>query len=55
MVSNVVLSFSVLSGLMAALLIVFTLFFEKNKKKSKTLLLWGVLFLASSFATVEPP
>jgi len=51
--SNVVVGLSIVAGVMASLLIIFTLFFEKNKKKSRMLLLWGVLFLASSFATAE--
>lgn len=51
--SDVVVGFSILSGIMASLLMVFTIFFEKDKKKSRILLLWGVLFLASSFATAE--
>lgn len=52
-VSDVVVSLSIVAGIIASLLIVFTLFLEKNKNRSRTLLLWGVLFLASSFATAE--
>lgn len=52
-ISDAVVGFSIVAGIMASLLIVLTLTFEKNKNRSRTLLLWGVLFLASSFATAE--
>ena len=53
MMQNIVISYSIVAGIMASLLLVFSLFFEKNKKRSRILLIWAVLFLASSFATSE--
>jgi len=44
---------SLISGLMGCLLIILTLFFEKNKKRARILLIWACLFLAASFATTE--
>ena len=51
--AETVLVYSAIAGFMSILLILFTIFFEKNKKKSRVLLIWSVLFLASSFATSE--
>jgi hypothetical protein len=51
--TNIFLGYSVISGIMGSLLLIFTLFFEKNKKRSRILLIWAALFLASSFATSE--
>jgi len=31
----------------------FSIFLEKNKKKSRNYLIWAVLFLAASFAAIE--
>jgi len=53
MLTEVFLGYSIVSGIMASLLLIFTLFFEKDKKKSRILLIWSALFLASSFATSE--
>lgn len=53
MLTNIFLSYSIVSGIMGSLLLALTLFFEKNKKRSRILLIWSVLFLASSFATSE--
>lgn len=52
-ISNIVIVYSIISGFMASLLIAFSLFFEKDRKKSRNFLIWSVLFLASSFATSE--
>lgn len=63
-VTNIVLVYSLLAGIMAILLMLFTIFFgkniekdkkrgKKNGKKSRALLLWSMLFLASSFAVSE--
>lgn len=51
--SQIFLAYSIIAGVFSALLFIFTIFFEKDKKKSRNLLLWAVLFLASSFATSE--
>lgn len=51
--SNIVLVYSLLAGIMSILLTIFTIFFEKNKKRSRTLLIWAVLFLASAFCMTE--
>ncbi len=52
-IQNIILVYALLSGIMSVSLIIFTMFFEKNKKKSHLLLIWATLFLASSFATSE--
>ena len=52
-ITNIVLVYSLLAGTMSILLMVFTMFFEKNKKHSRILLVWSVLFLASAFAMTE--
>jgi hypothetical protein len=52
-VSNVIVGFSILAGVMSCLLIAFSLFFEKDKKRSRNFLIWGCLFLAASFGTSE--
>jgi hypothetical protein len=51
--TNIVLVYSILAGIMSILLMLLTIFFEKNKKRSRMLLIWSVLFLASSFAASE--
>ena len=52
-IQNIILVYAVLSGMMSIALTVFTIFFEKDKKRSRTLLIWAALFLASSFAVTE--
>jgi hypothetical protein len=52
-IANIVLVYSLLAGIMSILLTVFTVFFEKTKKRQRVLLIWSVLFLASSFGTTE--
>lgn len=53
MIPTVALSYSIVSGLMACLLFIVGMFWEKDKKKSKIILIWACLFLASSFAGIE--
>ena len=53
MIQDIIISYSLVAGIMASLLLVFSLFLEKNKKRSRILLVWSVLFLASSFAMSE--
>jgi len=53
MIQDIIVSYSIVAGVMASLLMVFSLFFEKNKKRSRILLVWSVLFLASSFTVSE--
>lgn len=53
MISSIALSFSIVSGVMACVLFMAGMFLEKNKKKSKILLIWACLFLAGSFAGLE--
>ncbi len=50
---DIILTYSLLAGIMSVMLFMFTIFFEKSKKRSKWLLIWAVLFLASSFAVSE--
>ena len=52
-ITNIVLVYSLLAGIMSVLLIVFTIFFEKDKKRSRLLLIWATLFLAISFGASE--
>ena len=53
MISNLALSFSLIAGIMACFLFVFGLSKEREKKKSRVILLWACLFLASSFGGLE--
>jgi len=53
MITNIILTYSLIAGIMSICLFVFGIFFEKNKKKSRNLLIWAVLFLASSFLATE--
>ena len=53
MIPSVALSYSVVSGLMACLLFVCGMYLEKDKKKSRYILIWACLFLAGSFAGLE--
>ena len=52
-ITEILLIYSVLAGIFSILLFIFTLFFGKDKKKSKFLLIWAVLFLVASFAASE--
>jgi len=52
-VANAMLVFSLLAGIFSSFLICFTIYFEKDKKRSRSLLIWGVLFLAASFGAAE--
>lgn len=52
MLSNLALSFSIISGIMACFLFFIGLT-SREKKKARILLLWACLFLASSFAGLE--
>jgi len=52
-VTEILLIYSVLAGIFSILLFIFTLYSEKDKKKSKNLLIWAVLFLAAAFAATE--
>lgn len=52
-IADILIGYSITAGIMASLLIIFSLFFEKDKKKSRNLLIWAALFLASSFAISE--
>jgi len=45
--------YALLAGLMSIALFVFTIFFEKDKKKSRILFIWSALFLAGSFGITE--
>ena len=53
MIPEIAISFSIVSGIMACLLFIFGMYLEKNKKKSRIILLWACLFLAGSFAGLE--
>lgn len=52
-IQNIVLVYALLAGIMSILLTLFTVFFEKNKKRSRALLIWSVLFLAAAFGVTE--
>ena len=45
--------YALLAGIMAIELFTFTIFFEKDKKRGRKLLIWSVLFIAAAFAATE--
>ncbi len=51
--SNLTLSFSMISGIMSCLLFVLGMSIEKNKKKSRVVLIWACVFLLGSFTGLE--
>jgi len=53
MFANLALSYSLISGIMSCLLFILGMYLEKDKKKSRIILIWACLFLASSFAGLE--
>ena len=53
MFSNLPLAYSLIAGLMACFLFILGIFLEKEKKKSRLLLIWACLFLAGSFVGLE--
>jgi CDP-diglyceride synthetase len=53
MFTNLPLSYSIVAGMMACFLFILGIFLEKEKKKSKILLIWACFFLAISFAGLE--
>ncbi len=53
MILSVALSYSIVSGLMACLFFIAGMFLERDKKKSRIILIWACLFLAVSFAGLE--
>lgn len=53
MFANLALSYSLISGIMSCLLFILGMYLKKDKKKSRIILIWACLFLASSFAGLE--
>lgn len=53
MISHIISSMSVISGLMSVFLFLIGAFFEKDKKKSSIILFFGCLFLLASFSEIE--
>jgi len=53
MFANLALSYSLISGIMSCLLFILGMYLEKDKKKTRIILIWACLFLASSFAGLE--
>jgi len=53
MFANIAISYSLIAGIMSSLLFIVGMYLEKDKKKSKIILIWACLFLASSFAGLE--
>lgn len=51
--TEILASLSLLAGIMAVMLFAFSLFVEKNKRRSRNFLIWAVLFLAAAFAAAE--
>ena len=51
--TDIVLVYALLAGIMSILLTLFTLYLEKNKKKSHDMLVWAALFLGTSFGATE--
>jgi hypothetical protein len=52
-ITNIVLVYALLAGIMSILLTLFTVFIEKNKKKAHAYLVWATLFLGASFGATE--
>jgi len=53
MYSNLAIAFSIVSGFMACLLFILGMYFEKDKKRSRIILIWACFFLGASFANME--
>lgn len=53
MFTDLPLTYSIVAGIMACFLFILGIYLEKEKKKSKILLIWACFFLASSFAGLE--
>lgn len=53
MFTNLPLSYSIVAGIMACFLFAIGVFLEKDKKKSRILIIWACLFLAGSFTGLE--
>ncbi len=51
--TEILLVYAVIAGLMAVMLFVFSIFIEKNKQKSRRYLIWAVVFLAAAFSATE--
>ena len=51
--TEILVSLALLAGIMSVMLFAFSLFVEKNKKRSRNFLIWAVLFLAAAFAATE--
>ena len=51
--TEVLVALSLLAGIMSIALFIFSIFVEKDKKKSRNFLIWATLFLAGSFAAAE--
>lgn len=49
----VILFYSLLAGLLSILLLIFSVFLEKDDKKSKWFLVWSVIFLGVCFGLSE--
>jgi hypothetical protein len=53
MFTNLALSYSLISGIMSSLLFILGIYLEKDKKKSRIILIWACLFLAGSLTGLE--
>ena len=53
MFTNLALSYCLIAGFMSSLLFIFGMYLEKDKKKSRIIMIWACLFLASSLAGLE--
>jgi len=53
MFTDLPLAYSIVAGMMACFLFVLGIFLEKEKKKSRILLIWACFFLATSFTGLE--
>ncbi len=52
-ITDILIVYSLLAGFFSIALFIFTLFFEKDKKKSRALFIWAILLLAAAFAASE--
>jgi len=52
-IAEILMIYSILSGIFAISLFLVGMFVEKNRRKSTILLIWGIVFLYSAFIVTE--
>ncbi len=51
--TEILLVYAAIAGIMSVMLFAFSIFVERNKQKSRKYLIWAVLFLAAAFSATE--